>query len=654
MKKTLFFIFLLILFYSVSISSDMVKITGQVFDIEKKPLAGVIVNTKNSKVFAQSDNNGMFSLYSKNNDSVTVRKKSFETYRFQIDSKKKNYKITLSKVNRGSGSTSQKGENTPDIPHFEESTTVSLTGSADFTDDAIIISSVEGGGVSDRSRSLSAAHSIKTARGAFTDTDDRSFSRMSAEERMPSAAELKTFEDRFVNTNATSGKLTAGEVNDFSKWKLWSDIAYDSLKEHSYKWKIYPLNRYVLQLENTNGTPIIGAVATLLSGKNTLWNAITDNTGKSELWANPYSNQNYNENYSIIFEYNSKKYTIKSAKPFSEGINYYKINSNCAIPNQADIVFVIDATGSMQDEIDFLKADLLDIINKVKDTLPQMYLNLGCVFYKDTTDDYIAKYYDLNDKPENTIEFIKENNAGGGGDYPEAVHRAIDVAVNYLSWRDNTIAKIVFLVLDAPPHHDADKIAELQITIAKSAKKGIRIVPVACSGVDKSTEYILRTIALLTNGTYTFLTNHSGIGNAHIEPTTDKYEVEKLNDVIKRIIIQYTDAPPCSNQAIAGISDTGFVNTQLLLEENNSSENNKIEIKYYPNPTNRYLNIEVANSNGEIFIADVSGKLIKHIQLNGSSKIDVDLYEFPSGTYFVMYQYSPDLWAKGKFILIKS
>jgi len=42
-----------------------------------------------------------------------------------------------------------------------------------------------------------------------------------------------------------------------------------------------------------------------------------------------------------------------------------------------------------------------------------------------------------------------------------------------------------------------------------------------------------------TNGTYVFITNHSGVGNEHIEATVGEYQVEKLKDLIARLIIAY-------------------------------------------------------------------------------------------------------------------
>ena len=45
-----------------------------------------------------------------------------------------------------------------------------------------------------------------------------------------------------------SGTLTAGEINDFTKWELWEDIAKEDLEEWQQYWQFKPLERYALQL----------------------------------------------------------------------------------------------------------------------------------------------------------------------------------------------------------------------------------------------------------------------------------------------------------------------------------------------------------------------------------------------------------------------
>lgn len=49
----------------------------------------------------------------------------------------------------------------------------------------------------------------------------------------------------------------------------------------------------------------------------------------------------------------------------------------------------------------------------------------------------------------------------------------------------------------------------------------------------------MRFLAITTNGTYVFITNHSGVGNEHLEPSVGEYEVEYLNDLLVRLINKY-------------------------------------------------------------------------------------------------------------------
>ena len=71
------------------------------------------------------------------------------------------------------------------------------------------------------------------------------------------------------------------------------------------------------------------------------------------------------------------------------------------------------------------------------------------------------------------------------------------------------------------------------------AKHGIKLIPVAASGVDKDTEFMLRFFDVATGGTYVFLTDDSGIGNSHIKASVGNYNVESLTDIMIRLIKKY-------------------------------------------------------------------------------------------------------------------
>src|SRR5205814_656393 len=123
-----------------------------------------------------------------------------------------------------------------------------------------------------------------------------------------------------------------------------------------------------------------------------------------------------------------------------------------------------------------------------------------------------------------------------------------------LSWHENARSKMLFLVLDAPPHDEAKN--EMFDLIKRAAGMGIRIVPVVCSGAEKSTEFIMRSIALATNGDYVFLTDDSRVGLPHMKPTTDAFNVELFTNLLQRIITQMVFANKCAEQTTTEVFKT--------------------------------------------------------------------------------------------------
>jgi hypothetical protein len=464
----------------------------------------------------------------------------------------------------------------------------------------------------------------------------------------------------------SSGLLTAGEVNDFTKWNLWTDISNNELAEYQKLWNFTPKERYTVQFQTNNKFPLFGAKVVLKDGDKIIWESVTDNTGKAELWNNAFNQKNsVSNNLSIEINFEGKNYEIKNPKVFHDGINFVNSDKNYKDSYLADIAFVVDATGSMSDEIDYLKADLTNIINGIKDSIPIIDLNIASVFYRDYGDQFSAKYDEMTKDLDKTMTFIKSIKADEGHGH-SAFQIGLNTAINQLQWRENSSAKIIFLLLDASPKTDKNTIDTIMNLTQYAAKKGIRIVPVACSGIDKSGEYLLRSIALLTNGTYTFLTDDSHIGESHIKPTTDKYEVETFNALLKRLIKQYLSFPKNDLVINNMNSDTTSVevktnspkdtskvdSSQIDTSVNPNNNVEKLSIKCYPNPTSGILNIETIGNIEELFISDVSGKLITRIDVKNQNNITLNLSDYPNGTYYSLCIYDTDKILKGKFIIV--
>ncbi|MCH7687110.1 MAG: hypothetical protein IH899_10590 [Planctomycetes bacterium] len=128
---------------------------------------------------------------------------------------------------------------------------------------------------------------------------------------------------------------------------------------------------------------------------------------------------------------------------------------------------------------------------------------------------------------------LSEQHALGGGDYPEAIHLALEQS-GKLSWQDKDVARVLFLVADAPPHRRFSQRTVNAVLDLRSL--GVTIFPVAASGVRDEAEFVMRAASFLTMGQYLFLTDHSGVGNPHTKPHTPRYQIEKLNQLMIRMI----------------------------------------------------------------------------------------------------------------------
>lgn len=202
-------------------------------------------------------------------------------------------------------------------------------------------------------------------------------------------------------------------------------------------------------------------------------------------------------------------------------------------PNALDVMLVIDSTGSMGDEIQYLTTELRDIVAALQSQFPGVSTRFGLVVYRDLGDEYVVRTFDFTDSLETMQGQLAQQSANGGGDYPEALEQALGRALD-AAWRGGNTARVLFLVADAPPHDESLGIA---LEKAKTARqKGLRIYPLAASGVADTAEYLMRVMAATTHSRYLFLTDDSGVGNTHAEPKVSCYTVTRLDQLLIRVI----------------------------------------------------------------------------------------------------------------------
>lgn len=421
-----------------------------------------------------------------------------------------------------------------------------------------------------------------------------------------------------ANKNVAAGLLTAGEVNDFTKWYFWPRVIDGSHKDFVSHWQLAPRHRYTVQVVAPNGFPIASRAVSLLDNAgNTLFQAVTDNTGKAELWYQLLGNNLCGKHADFYIAVDDQK---QVAKQWAEGLNTFVLDEPCEASDDVDVMFVFDATGSMGDELRYLQAEMKDVITRAKEATGGLQIRTGAVVYRDHQDDYLTRISRLTEDIKATQAFIDKQQANGGGDYPEAVPEALMAAMNSSGWNPNARARIAFLILDAPCHQDSATIALLHEQVLNAAALGVRIVPVVCSGIGESGELLVRSIALATNGTSFFLTDDSGIGHSHLKPTTDSLKVEHLNDMLVRTIVEFSAMPVCNE-----------VNDQMV--------DDQIVDDFLPNPFSAEevaADPSIPHGEGIHYLIDVSGKLITVYEGDiASLKSQLRSLGLPVGIYFI-------------------
>ena len=120
-----------------------------------------------------------------------------------------------------------------------------------------------------------------------------------------------------------------------------------------------------------------------------------------------------------------------------------------------DLIFVIDLTGSMQDDIEEVQEQASSIVDEVSEVSGS---RIAIVGYRDLPDAVTFEDYPFSRNKREILENINSLDCYGGGDKPEAVYEALLRAIDSETigdWRDD-VSKAIILMGDAPPHEKGD------------------------------------------------------------------------------------------------------------------------------------------------------------------------------------------------------
>ena len=341
--------------------------------------------------------------------------------------------------------------------------------------------------------------------------------------------------------------LKAGEVDDNQRWNEYLQFTkdYDGHPVH----RTNLADRRIITVLDRDGNPVPNAIITVSDNGKRLAEYLTYADGRTLIFPEAIQSRpasgagGWWENGQLDISVERDGFTGETILVPQEGDSHThthtltldgKMTYGMSVP--LDVLFLLDSTGSMDDEIKQIKTTMQSIAKRVSNLPANPDLRFGMVSYRDRDDTYVTRLHDFDRNVNRFQQTIRGVRASGGNDYPESLNQALHEAVNDASWRKNAI-RLIFLIADAPPHLDYPQDEDYAVEMTRAREKGIKIFSVASSGLDQQGEYIFRQIAQQTMGSFLFILYRDGPqGKLDTPHSVEQFTVNNLDRLIVRLI----------------------------------------------------------------------------------------------------------------------
>ena len=346
----------------------------------------------------------------------------------------------------------------------------------------------------------------------------------------PAAAMVPESKSRDSYEESQVSSLSAGEIDDNDRWDEY--LEYRGEYEGPAVHDLDVSERYIIFVCDANDRPVSNAEVSVLAGNRELFRSRTYASGQTVFFPRMYEDGSNARTFEVRVEKGSLSESLEFARSESnEWVVELDLGERSVESAPLDVLFLLDATGSMADEIDRIKTTLLSISERINALPSEPDLRFGMVTYRDRGDDFVTRTYPFETDVQRFVHAVRGVEADGGNDNPESLNEALHVALNDLEWREGDAIRLVFLIADAPPHLDYEDDYDYAVEIQDAAGRGIKIFPIASSGLDVQGEYIFRQIALHTMGRFIFILY--GGSTPH---DVGQYSVENLDDLIVELV----------------------------------------------------------------------------------------------------------------------
>ena len=167
-----------------------------------------------------------------------------------------------------------------------------------------------------------------------------------------------------------------------------------------------------------------------------------------------------------------------------------------------DLAFVLDTTGSMQEEIAAVKQTIGAVANQLSSA--QTNVRIGLVEYKDRSDCLLTRTFPFSSDLAAFARSTANITADGGGDMPEDMHAGLAAALDKLQWRKEATARMIVVIADAPPQFYGNE-RHYDDIARRAASRGIKLYTVAASGMDDQGQVVMRQMAAFTGASNMFV-----------------------------------------------------------------------------------------------------------------------------------------------------
>jgi hypothetical protein len=346
--------------------------------------------------------------------------------------------------------------------------------------------------------------------------------------------------------------LSGGTQDDNVEFGKFQDFLRQTNAPEAIKQDIS--QRVMIEVADIQGLPLTNADVRIVSDGRTIHKARTYSNGVALFFPNVVDANMQSQQFrveivpppgcsgqTVAQDFRGRSGTWRVQVPYARSQNATKL----------DILFCLDCTGSMADEIERIQKTLQMMVAKFNALPGKPQTRWGLVQYRDRGDQYVTQVHDFTEDVSTFQRRLDACKADAGGDEPESVNEALDKAVEGVSWDRSDAIRLVLLVGDAPPHMNYQDDVKYTESMAKAQRRAIKIYPLAASGLNKTGEVIFRQLAQFTLARFLFIS----YGGSTSHEVSNPGQSNNLDDLIVHIVASEVNARAKAIQAPVQIED---------------------------------------------------------------------------------------------------